>query len=149
MLLKLSVILDAAESLLLNAVLYETEDRDSVASLPPGMTEQDVVNQILETEGEQVAYVMGYYVGRIGSAWGNDVALVFHHAGLLENDEDSALALYRLVMSCCGEGVGLMDDHENHFEKAKKVFGNLRPTPTHFGDEPLRELVSGHLVHRI
>ena len=57
-------------------------------------------------------------IGRVEQAWGYDVGLVFHHAGI-----EQATGLYYLIMGCLGHGVSLADDYGDNLDKAAHILG--------------------------
>lgn len=158
MLLTIDIVKKAARRLLLLATVSEIEDRDTNQRLPDAYEDnpEGFVNYLLTVEGEKIMFIMGRVVGAVSAGWKNDVGLVFHHAGLLDDEDDAALALHRLLASCFGHGIGLADDHDAAFQKAKAVLdrynGNhpMQYTPAHFDQHEslTNPIISGYLVEK-
>jgi hypothetical protein len=154
MLITIPVIKKAAKRLLRSLVLDEIEDRDSEMTLPRKY-KGDVdkfVDFLMKKEIEGIMYFMGEYMGMIGAGWGNDAGLVFYHAGLLEDEDEAALVLYRVIMACWGHGIGIGDDHAEHFNKAKAILDKyakepMEETPGHFDNSEFHNaVVTQHLI---
>ena len=153
MLLDTDTVMAAAELLLEVAVRDQIEDRtdtDWLYDLPEHY-KGDIhrfMEDVRTKEGEAIAYLMGRYVGAIGQAWGSNVGLVFHHMGLAHGDETEARALYLLIMSCWGHGIGLDDDHADMLQRARRVLNIPLPEcPCRFDDSEFKDRILGdHLV---
>ena len=162
MLLSREVILAAARSLLEMAIGNEIEDDDANASLPEEYDcADDLAEFIIENHEADVLLTMGCMIGAIGQAWGSEIGLVFHHMEGLD-DEAQSSALYRLIMSCFGHGIGIDDDGPSGpmasaFDNAGKILCNVagdqgkrfKPSPTDFDQHQhfTSELVDRHLVY--
>ncbi len=87
--------------------------------------------------------VINRYVGRVEGVWGVDVALVFHHMGLNEKDQERALS--HLLMGCLGTGLSIHDDYHDALCRAAGVLNNDRinapRAPFYFEGEEWRDLV--------
>lgn len=161
MLLSREVILTAARSLLEMAIANEIEDDDAKASLPEDYAcADDLAEFIVENHEPEVMLTMGYMIGAISQAWGSGIGLVFHHMVLAEDEQSSAL--YRLIMSCFGHGIGIDDDGPSGpmataFDNAGRILCNsagdqgkrFKPSPTDFDQHQhfTSELVDRHLVY--
>jgi hypothetical protein len=60
-----------------------------------------------------------YLLGRVEQAWGYSVGLVFHHAGITDDEQEHALT--DLFLGLQGHGVNLSDDFAEGLEKAASV----------------------------
>jgi len=115
------------------SVLDELEDRDAHASLPEGHKDprsfvDEAVMADANTLLELVANV-GEIIGAVSVAWQQDVWLVFYHMGL-RTDKQQANALYYLVMSVFGHGIGLDDDHSEMLTRAERILSGSFPACT-------------------
>jgi hypothetical protein len=123
----------AVRDLAVASVLDELDDRDSHASLPethedPKSFVDEVVMADADTLLELVANV-GEIIGAVAAVWQQDVWLVFYHMGL-RTDESQADALYYLVMSIFGHGIGLDDDHGEMLAHAERqLHGSFLASP--------------------
>ena len=123
----------AVRDLAVASVLDEVDDPDSRASLPetyedPKSFVDEVVMADADTLLELVANV-GEIIGAVATVWQQDVWLVFYHMGL-RTDEAQADALYYLVMSVFGHGIGLDDDHSEMLPHAEQKLGGAFPACT-------------------
>lgn len=123
----------AVRDLAVASVLDELEDRDAHAALPKIHKDarsfvDEVVMANTETQLELVANV-GEIIGAVSVAWQQDVWLVFYHMGL-RTDKQQANALYNLVMSVFGHGIGLDDDHGEMLARAERTLGGSFPACT-------------------
>ena len=129
----------AVRDLAVASVLDELDDRDSHASLPethedPKSFVDEVVMADADTLLELVANV-GEIIGAVATVWQQDVWLVFYHMGL-RTDEAQADALYYLVMSVFGHGIGLDDDHSEMLAHAeRKLHGSFPASPDVYRDQ--------------
>jgi hypothetical protein len=68
------------------------------------------------------------YAARLVHAWGRGVGEMFHLMDIPEHEW--AEALYYILMSCRGHGVGLEDDHGDHIDIAESRQGKaIDPSP--------------------
>jgi len=75
--------------------------------------------------------IMQRYIGRIEAAWQSSIGLAFYHMGL--SDAQATDALYRLVMSCIGHGIGIEDDYAAELNRARSILKlELKTCPCHF-----------------
>jgi len=123
----------AVRDLAVASVLDELEDHDAHASLPKSHKDarsfvDEAVMSDANTLLELVANV-GEIIGAVAAAWQQDVWLVFYHMGL-RTDKQQANALYYLVMSVFGHGIGLDDDHGEMLSRAERILGGSLPACT-------------------
>ncbi len=123
----------AVRDLAVASVLDELEDRDAHVSLPESHDDfrlfvDEVVMADDDTLLELVANV-GEIIGAVSVVWQQDVWLVLYHMGL-RTDEAQANALYYLVMSVFGHGIGLDDDHNEMLALAEQKLSGAFPAYT-------------------
>lgn len=123
----------AVRDLAVASVLDELEDQDAHAALPkshkdPRSFVDEAVMADANTLLELVANV-GEIIGAVSVAWQQDVWLVFYHMGV-RTDKQQANALYYLVMSVFGHGIGLDDDHGEMLSRAEWILGGSLPACT-------------------
>lgn len=123
----------AVRDLAVASVLDELEDQDAHAALPKSHKDvrsfvDEAVMADVNTLLELVANV-GEIIGAVTVAWQQDVWLVFYHMGL-RTDEEQAYALYYLVMSVFGHGIGLDDDHGEMLSRAERILHGSFPAYT-------------------
>ena len=123
----------AVRDLAIASVLDELEDRDSHALLPDGYDDaQSFVDETVMDNPDillELVANVGEIVGAVAAAWQQDVWLVFYHMGL-RTDKQQANALYYLVMSVFGHGIGLDDDHSEMLTRAERILAGSFPACT-------------------
>ena len=123
----------AVRELAIASVLDELEDRDSHALLPDDYDDaQSFVDEAVMDNPDillELVANVGEIVGAVAAAWQQDVWLVFYHMGL-RTDEEQADALYYLVMSVFGHGIGLDDDHSEMLSRAERILHGSFPAYT-------------------
>jgi hypothetical protein len=115
------------------SVLDELEDGDSHASLPEGHDDpKSFVDEVVMTDQDTLLELVANVseiIGAVAAVWQQDVWLVFYHMGL-RTDKKQADALYCLVMSVFGHGIGLDDDHSQMLARAeRKLHGSFPSSP--------------------
>jgi len=123
----------AVRDLAVASVLDELEDRDAHAALPKIHKDaRSLVDGAVMADAntllELVANV-GEIIGAVSVAWQQDVWLVFYHMGL-RTDEEQADALFCLIMSVFGHGIGLDDDHSEMLAHAEWTLNGSFPACT-------------------
>ena len=123
----------AVRDLAVASVLDELEDRDAHAALPKIHKDaRSLVDGAVMADAntllELVANV-GEIIGAVSVAWQQDVWLVFYHMGL-RTDEEQADALFCLIMSVFGHGIGLDDDHSEMLAHAERTLNGSFPACT-------------------
>ena len=123
----------AVRDLAVASVLDELEDQDAHAALPESHKDaRSFVDEAVMCDAntllELVANV-GEIIGAVSVAWQQDVWPVFYHMGL-RTDRQQANALYYLIMSVFGHGIGLDDDHSEMLSRAERILGGSFPACT-------------------
>ena len=154
MMLQTETIMNAARDLLECAILDLADDADGGTTFSEELASAgEVVARVLGENAVEVAAVVGRLVGRIEQAWGHEAGLVFYHMGL--TGDQQADALYRVLMSCMGHGIGIEDHWSEEFDNAGRILRNigedkgarLDGCPMHFdGGSDLEPLFYEYLV---
>ena len=165
MLLKKEAITQAARDLLVLSI--EEEIENGAEFIPADVPDEthcanSLADGIIENHADDVMFAMGFMIGSISQAWGHDVGLVFYHMGL-EDADDQAEPLYRLLMSCFGHGIAIDDDGPSGpmataFDKAgEKLLNIVKDAGARFDHSPCNfdqhttfvdPLVSPHLNYK-
>lgn len=98
--------------------------------------EDEALEKILSRENE-ICFRIGQIIGRISSYWNNDVQLVFHHAGWLDEEKVES-QLYRLIMNAFGHGISIYDsiaDAES-LDEAQEILNKHRVNKIDFTSLP-------------
>ena len=134
-LLDKQAVLEAAHSCYALALAEEFEERGG--RFEPRTELHEWADKLPDEKQLPIIY---YYLGRIAQAWGYEIGLVFHHAGIVGAAEQER-ALCHLLLGCQGHGVSLADDYREALALAEdKLSRTFKPAPIYFDDMAWRDL---------